>query len=267
VRVTIGRHLFFVVLAAIGAFYVAYGVAEGIAFDLWTGGQLVFSGPPRLEPTLAAGSAAGAFVAWRLAGWRGLLGLVAFAALGLLGPLRYFIPAVRCVAGDRQQCAYWGDLFGFSIAQLWLVVGLVVGVVAALVARPRIPFRTALEAAGVLGLAGPVRFAAEVLPLYLGPPVVPNGELQLLGVADLAIVLAAGVVAGLVVRRRASDTRLTGLALAVVVVLLTLPAMRYQLRFPASGLEEVVRLGGFLVALVIAAIAVPRPRRAVPLVA
>jgi len=53
----------FVVLAAIGAFYIGYGVASGIGFDLWTSGRLVFrSGPPRLEPTLAVGALAAAFV-------------------------------------------------------------------------------------------------------------------------------------------------------------------------------------------------------------
>lgn len=264
---TARQTLFFAVLAGTGAFYVFYGVAEGTLFELWTSGRLVFRGPPRFEPALAVGTAAGGFVAWRLAGWRGFLGLVAFAALGVLGPLRYFIPAARCLAGDSQQCAYWGDLFGFSVAQLWLVVGLVIGVLAALVARPRIPLRPALEAAGVLGLAGPVRFAVAVLPLYLGsfPQGVPNTLHQALMLADLAVVLAAGVVAGLVVRRRAFEPRRVGLVLAVAVALLTLPALTYQLRVPAPGLEAVVRLGGFLVAVVIAVVVLPRRRSNVSL--
>lgn len=255
--------MFFVVLAAIGAFYVAHGIAEGIGFELWTSRRLVFIGPPRFEPTLAFGGAAGAFVVWRLAGWRGFLGLVAFAALSVLGPLRYFIPAARCVAGDSQQCAYWGDVFGFSVAQLWLVVGLVIGALAALVARTRIPLRPELEAAGVLGLAGPVRFAVAALPLYLGsfPQGIPNTLLQTLLLADLAVFVAAGAVAGLVVRRRASEPRRVGLLLAVALALLTIPELTYQLRFPVTGLEEVDRLGGFLVALVIALVTVPPPAR------
>lgn len=266
--VTTRRPLFLAILAAIGAFYVAHGVGQAIGFELWTSGRLVFSGPPRFEPTVAVGTAVGGFVAWRLAGWRGLLGLVAFAALRLLGWLFFFAAGARCLAGGSQQCAYWASFFEFEIAQLWLVVGVVVAVLAALVARPRIPLRPALEAAGVLGLAGPVRAAIVLLPIEFGsfPQGIPPTLLQALMLADFAFFLAAGVVAGLLLRRGASEPARMGRVLAVAVVLLASPELTAQLRFPAAGVEAVVRIGGIVVALLIVAITALRPPRLRPLV-
>jgi hypothetical protein len=166
----------FVVLAAIGAFYLGYGVASGIGFDLWTSGRLVFrSGPPRLEPTLAVGALAGAFVGVRLGGWRGLLGAMVLPAVGVIEALHYLIiPTIECAQGNAGFCAAASDL-DFVIPQLWLVPGLVLGTIAAVVFRPRIPFRTELEAAGVLALAGPIRYLEAVLPQYVGFG--PHGEL------------------------------------------------------------------------------------------
>jgi hypothetical protein len=133
------RPLLFVMLAATGAFYLAYGVASGIGFDLWTSGRLVFrTGPPRLEPTLAFGALAGAFVGWRLGGWRGLLGAMVLPAVGVIRTVQYPVNGlIECARGHAAYCAAASDL-DFVLPQLWLVPGFVLGTIAAIVFRPRI---------------------------------------------------------------------------------------------------------------------------------
>lgn len=250
------RHsAFFAGLAAVGAFFIAYGIASGIGFDLWTSGRLVFrSGPPRLEPTLAVGAFFGAFVGFRLGGWRGALGAVLFALVGAVGVLQYFIPYVQCAKGEPVYCGYIADL-DFVIPQLWLVPGLVLGVLTALALRPRIPFTTVLEAAGVFALAGPVRYLESVLPIYLpfmhGPD---GGGLYLDAKIALGIVttLAAALIASVYLVRRTTRPLGAGLLLALVLALLALPQLTYQLRFPANGLELIERLGFLFAAALIA---------------
>ena len=257
----------FVWLAGIGAFFIAYGVASGIGFDLWTSGRLVFrSGPPRLEPTLAVGAFTGAFVGFRLGGWRGGLGPIVFALVGVIGGLRYFIPHVQCAAGDANLCRYLLDL-DFVIPQLWLVPGFVLGVLAALVFKPRIPFRTELAAAGVFALAGPIRYLEAVLPAYL--PFFHRADGGLLYrdemfALDIATTLIAALIASTYLLTRSARPRRAGLVLAIAVAALAIPQLTYQLRYPVSGIEQVDRLSGFVAAALILAVAVAWGSRLAP---
>jgi hypothetical protein len=250
------RPLRFVVLAAMGAFYIGYGVANGIGFDLWTSGRLVFrSGPPRLEPTLAVGALAGAFVGVRLGGWRGVLGAMVLPAVGVIETLQYPVNGmIECARGNAAYCAAASDL-DFVIPQLWLVPGFVLGTIAALVFRPRIPFRTELEAAGMLALAGPVRYLEAVLPQYVGFLRGPHGELLYLSemtVLENVTLLVAALFAAMLLLRRASRPRRAGVVLAVAVAILALPELAYQLRYPVSETMELTnRLSGFLAAALI----------------
>lgn len=250
------RHpAFFAGLAAVGAFYIAYGIAVGIGFDLWTSGRLVFrSGPPRLEPTLAVGAFFGAFVGFRLGGWRGALGAVLFALAGAVGVFHYFIPIVQCAKGEPGYCGYIADL-DFVIPQLWLVPGLILGVLTALALRPRIPFTTVLEAAGVFALAEPVRHLEAVLPIYLPFMHGPDGSglyhdtMIALGIVTT---LAAASIASVYLVRRTRRPLGAGRLLALVLAALALPQLTYQLRFPTNGLELIDRLGFLFAAALIA---------------
>ncbi len=260
------RSLLFVVLAAMGAFYFGYGVANGIGFDLWTSGRLVFpSGPPRLEPTLAVGALIGAFVGVRLGGWRGLLGAMVLPALGVIETLEYPVHGlIECARGNAASCASASDL-DFVIPQLWLVPGFVLGTIAALVFRPRIPFRTELEAAGVLALAGPLRYLEAVLPQYLGFLHGPHGELLYLNemtVVEIVTLLVAALFAAFFLTRRATRPRRAGVVLALAVAVLALPELTYQLRFPVSETVELTnRLSGFIAAALILIVPVILGRR------
>lgn len=249
------RRLALVVLAAIGAYFLAYGVASGIGFELWTSGRITFPpGPPRFEPTLAVGTFAGGFVGWRLGGWRGVL---AFAAVGVVGALRHLTPVIQCAAGDVATCEAMKDL-DFVIPQLWLVPGLVLGVVAANLVRVQIPLRTELEALGVFALASPIRFVVASLPIYLPFFRGPDGRLlyqdELLAI-DVALVVAAALLAAVLLLRRSERPRRAGLLLAAVIVVLALPALTYQMRYPVTAaLELIDRLSYFVAAALILAV-------------
>jgi|GEM_PF-3569603 len=255
------RAVLFVVLAAIGAFYAGYGVANGIGFDLWTSGRLVFrGGPPRLEPTLAVGALAGAFVGVRLGGWRGLLGAMALPIVGVIGTLQYPINGmIECARGHAASCAAASDL-DFVIPQLWLVPGLVLGTIGALIFRLRIPFRTELEAAGVLALAGPIRYLEAVLPQYVGFLRGPNSELLYrneMMLLEIATLLVAALLAAILLLRRAARPRRAGAVLALAVAVLALPWLAYQLRYPETEmLAATERLSGFLAAALIVIVTV-----------
>jgi hypothetical protein len=251
---TRNRSVLFVVLAAIGAFYIGYGVANGIGFELWTSGRLVFrTGPPRLEPTLAVGALAAAFVGVRLGGWRGLLGAMVLPAVGVIETLQYPVNGmIECARGNAAYCAAASDL-DFVIPQLWLVPGLVLGTIAAVVFRPRIPFRTELEAAGVLALAGPIRYLEAVLPQYVGFG--PHGELlypSWMTVLEIVTLLIAALFAAMLLLRRAARPWRAGVVLALAVAILALPQLTYQLRYPVSETIELTdRLSGFVAAALI----------------
>jgi hypothetical protein len=248
------RHkLAFVALAAIGTYFVAYGIASGVALDFWSSGRLgIPSGPPRLEPTLAVGTFAGGFVAWRLGGWRGVL---AFAALGVIGALRHLIPVIQCAAGDAAICKAMKDL-DFVIPQLWLVPGLVLGVTVATFVRAQIPLRFELEALGVFALALPVRWVVASLPFYLPLFRDSDGLLryrdELLAV-DVALVVAAALWAAVFLLRRSTRPRDAGLLLAAVLVVLGLLRLRYLLVYAPGGdtLELIDQLSDFLAAALI----------------
>ena len=199
----------------------------------------------------------GAFVGFRLGGWRGALGTVLFALVGAVGVLQYFIPYAQCAKGEPGYCGYIADL-DFVIPQLWLVPGLIFGVLMAVGLRPRIPFTTVLEAAGVFALAGPVRYLEAVLPIYLPFMHGPDGSV-LYHDAEIALgivtTLAAASIASVYLVRRTTRPLGPGLALALVMAALGLPQLTYQLRFPVGGLELIDRLGFFLAAGLIAVVA------------
>jgi hypothetical protein len=258
----------FAALAGIGAYFVAYGVASGIGFDLWTSGRLVFPvGPPRLEPTLAVGALAGAFVGFRLGGWRGALGPVLFALASVIGGLRFFIPLFECAFGDAVQCRGLLDL-DFVIPQLWLVPGFVLGVLLALRFRPRVPCRTELEAAGVFAFSVPISYLLFVIPAYL--PFFQGSDRSFLYVDQLTLLnvgvtLVAAVLAAALLIRRAKRPRQAGLVLTLVIAMLALPQLTYQIRFPASGVDLIERLRFLPSAGIILAITLAwGPRRGVP---
>jgi hypothetical protein len=251
-------------LAATGAFYVGYGVASGIGFDLWTSGRLVFgSGPPRLEPALAVGALVAAFVGWRLGGWRGTLGAMVLPVVGVIETLQYPVHGmIECARGNAAYCAAASDL-DFVIPQLWLVPGLVLGTVAAMVFRPRIPFRIELEAAGVLALAGPIRYLEAVLPQYVG--LGPHGEFvypSWMTVLEIVTLLFGALFAAMLLLRRAAQPRRAGVVLALAVAVLTLPELTYQLRYPVGDIDLIDRLSGFLAAAVVLVVTLAWGRRA-----
>ena len=230
------RGLGFVVLAAIGAYFLAYGVASGIGLELWSSGRFgIPSGPPRLEPTLAVGTFAGGFVGWRLGGWRGVL---AFAAVGVVGALRHLVPPIQCAAGDALACEGMKDL-DFVIPQLWLVPGLVLGVLVARFVRVPIPLGTELAALGVYALTVPVRFVVATLPVYL--PFLRSVEsFQQFLAIDVALVVVGALLAALFLLRRSARPRRAGLLLAAVFVVVGLLRLDYLLRY--SGALETLEL-------------------------
>lgn len=242
------RRLLFVVLAAIGAYFIAYGVASGIGFELWTSGKITFPpGPPRLEPTLAVGTFAGGFVAWRLGGWRGVL---AFGAVGVIGALRHLFPLIQCVSGDAAICQAMTDL-DFVIPQLWLVPGLTLGVFAANLVRVEIPLRAELEAAGVFALAGPIRFLVAYLPSILPSFHGADGALLYrdeLRALDVALVLAAALLTAIFLVRRSRRPGRSGRLLAAMITVVALPWLTYQLRYPVTETVELVGRLSYLVA-------------------
>jgi hypothetical protein len=229
-------------LAACGAYFLAYGVASGVGLELWISGRFgVPSGPPRLEPTLAIGTFVGGFVAWRLGGWRGVL---AFTAVGILGALRHLIPVIQCVAGDAAVCAGMTDL-DFVIPQLWLVPGLLLGVITGNLVDVAIPLRTELVALGGFALAGILRFVVASLPIYLPFFRGSDGLFLYWDVTlaiDVALVVAAALLAALFLRRSSTRPRRSGLLLAGVFVSLGLLRLYYTLRY-AGGLETLQMIG------------------------
>lgn len=259
-------HLF-AALAGIGALFVADNAAFGVGFELWTSGRLVFPvGPPRLEPTLAVGALFGAFVGFRLGGWRGAFGPVLFALAGVIGRLRFFVPHLQCALGDDAICRSLLDL-DFVVPQLWLALGFVLGVIGALAIRLRIRLASELEGAGVFALAAPISYLLFVVPAYLPTFHGPNGEflyIERLTLLNTGVTLIAAVLASAVLLRRATRPRQAGLILASTVVILALPELTYQLRFPAGGVELVDRLRFYPSAALILAITTTWGRRKRP---
>src|SRR5437867_3715110 len=243
------RRLAFVMLAAIGAYFLAYGVASGFGLELWSSGRFgIPSGPPRLEPTLAVGTFAGSFVGWRLGGWRGVL---AFAAVGVVGALRHLIPLIQCAAGDAATCEGMKD-FDFVIPQLWLVPGLVLGVLVANFVRVQIRLRIELQALGVYALTLPVRFVVASLPVYL-PFLRPAERFQQFLAVDVALVVVGALLAAAFLLRRSTRPRRAGLLLAAVFVVVGLLRLDYLLRY-AGELETLTlidQLSDFVAAALI----------------
>jgi len=184
----------------IGAFWLVEGVLVGIALVLlWMGVFHRESGPPRLEPALLPAALAGAFVAVRLGGWRGLLGPMAFAAVSFFRFLSYPIgAAIDCSHGDTDACRAATD-FDFVLPQAWLLPGFATGVLAAVVTRAPVPLRVELEAFAPIALVQVVR---SFLPMLWG---YPNPSASEIVITVLGLLAASYILA----RRSSSPTRST----------------------------------------------------------
>jgi PGF-CTERM motif protein len=210
----------FAALAAIGAFWSVQSVLVGIAYVLLVVG--VFhreSGPPRFEPTLLPAAFAGAFVAVRLGGWRGLLGLLAFASIPFIRALTYPIgAAIDCSHGNIDACRGATDL-DFVLPQAWLLPGFAMGVLAAVLTRAQVPRRVELEAFGPIAL---VQFLlGYVLPLIRGYPT-PSAF-------DIVVTVIGLLAAAYILARRSSNPTRSALIVAGVLLLLVVPLIIFEL--------------------------------------
>jgi hypothetical protein len=243
----------FVALPAIGAFYLAGSAASGVALELWTSGRIVFQGPPRFEPTLAVAAFVGAFVGWRLGRWRGVLAGLLYGLFGFLLTLLYPLEmGLRCGAGEPAACRLVGDL-DFVIPQSWLIPGAVLGVVAARLTRWPVPALRVLEAFGIVALVAGflLPIEASTLRALLARPdgIYWYGDLE--SAIRLGLQFASAVIVAMLLVRRSRDPRRDGLLVAGLLVLLALPEIAYQLRFPEGGLEFVSRGRRLVMALLI----------------
>ena len=210
----------FAALAAIGAFWFVQSVLVAIALMLLVVG--VFhreSGPLRLEPTLLPAAFEGAFVAVRLGGWHGFLGLLAFASIPFIRALTYPIgAAIDCSHGDIDACRGATDL-DFVLPQAWLLPGFAMGVLTAVLTHARVPRRVELEAFAPIAL---VQFLlGYVVPLMQGYPT-PS--------AFAVVITVIGLLAGAyILARRSSNPTRSALIVAGVLLLLVVPLIIVEL--------------------------------------
>ncbi len=215
-------NVWFAAFAAVGAFWLVQGLLVGIALVLlWLGVFHRDYGPPRFEPTLLPAAFVGAFVAVRLGGWRGLLGLLAFALVPLIRALTYPISAaIDCSHGNTDVCRFATDL-DFVLPQAWLLPGFALGGLAALTTRARLSVRVELEALAPIALLA--QLGNYVLPLmrgYAGPSSV-----------DIAVMLIGSSASAYIVARRSSAPLRSALIIAGALLLLTVPWITYFLWF------------------------------------
>src|SRR6185295_13404964 len=99
-----GSNAWFAALAGVGAFWIVQSVLIAIAVVLVSSGVIGHeSGPLRFEPILLPAAFAGSFAAWRLGGWRGIVGVVAFASVPFLSALTYPVgSAINCSHGNTD---------------------------------------------------------------------------------------------------------------------------------------------------------------------
>jgi hypothetical protein len=212
----------FAVLAGIGAFWLAQGVLVGAASVLlWMAVFHRESGPPRFEPTLLPTAFAGAFVAVRLGGWRGFLGVLAFASIPFTRALMYPIgSAIECSHGNIDACRGATDL-DFVLPQVWLLPGFAMGVLAAVLTRARVPLQVELEALAPIAL---VQFVSNyLLPLMQG---YPNPA-----AFDIVMTVVGLLAAGYILARRSSNRWRSALIVGGVLLLLDVPWVLYLLWF------------------------------------
>ena len=204
-------------LAGIGAATLVYSILSAGASELWFDHVLVFrSGPPRFELVLLPAYVGGAFVAFRLAHWRGMLWLTAFAALGVVRTLLagWIMPNIELA---RHGLPSRPPDFDFVTPQAWAFVGIAIGTALAAPRRGTIPLRGALEAAGVYGIGiaiwGLVATSWSLFICYS-----PDGIARCIDTENILYVLwsvLTGLVAGLFFARRASVFGLIVLSLGL----------------------------------------------------
>ncbi len=162
-------------LAGIGAAFLTSAVLSAIPIELWFLRIWVTDGPPPRPPELLLLTwCAGAFVATRLGGSRGLGVLSLYALSAVLFQLTRLVinPLVDCALRPSSTCTT-NVLELVSLASwipeglrglLWLPAGLLLGVLAARFVRPTIPLRAGLVALSVFAIgivaAGSVSFIA-----------------------------------------------------------------------------------------------------------
>lgn len=162
-------------LAGLGAATLLLGSGTAVLILLWYAGILTFPSAPGFTAAFLPALLIGVVVARSLGGWLATLGV---AALGAAAAIRLLVFI------DAET------LFAYSA----IPAGLLFGVVAsAIVGRVRVPFRHALEAAGVMGLVTILAFLLDTAARLL-PPIDPYPyalALLLVGAAAAGVVLAS----------------------------------------------------------------------------
>ena len=249
----LGSDAWFAALAGIGAFWLVQGILVGIAVALVSLGVFHHeSGPLRCEPTLFPAALAGAFAAWRLGGWRGLLGVIAFASVPFLRFLSYPVgAAIDCSHGNTDACRAATD-FDFVLPQAWLLPGFAIGVLTAALTHARVPLRDELEASAPIAL---VHWVGYVLPMMLSDPV-PSAF-------DVTTIVVGPLAGAYVLARRASNPMRSALVVAGLLLLAVVPWVVFTLRFNTQDARQWLSLAGPVV-LVIATFVLSRVIRGRP---
>jgi hypothetical protein len=112
-------------LAGIGATSIVAGVLTAIAFELWFDQVLVFPAGPRFEPIGLVSYAAGAYVATRVGGWRGVAGFAVFVAIAFGYKLLFWLfrgtPAPDLDFFVGPAWAFEGVALGVVLGRLWRI--------------------------------------------------------------------------------------------------------------------------------------------------
>ncbi len=150
-------------LAGIGAAFLTGAIMSAITVELWFLRVVVTDGPPpRADELQLLTWLAGSFVAARLAGWRAVA-IVCLYALGAMSltifrfaleaPLQCALVArLNCSANPLEWIAGTPWVLGGLMGQLWIIPGLLLGVLAAQVIRVPIPLRSGLAALSVFAI-------------------------------------------------------------------------------------------------------------------
>jgi hypothetical protein len=235
-----GIDAWFAALAGVGAFWLVQGVLVGVAVLLVSIGVFHHeSGPLRFEPTLLPAALAGAFAAWRLGGWRGLFGVVAFASVPFLRFLSYPLgAAIDCSHGATDACRAATDL-DFVLPQAWLLPGLAIGVATAALTRARVPLRDEFAAAAPIAL---VHWVGYVLPMMLSDPA-PSA-------LDVITIVIGPLAGAYLLARRASHPMRSALFVAGVLLLVVVPWIVFTLRFNTQDARQWLSLAGPVVLVI-----------------
>lgn len=164
-------------LAGIGAVFITSAVLTAITVELWFLRIVVTDGPPpRIDELLLLKWFAGSFVAARLGGWRavGIVCLYALAATSVM-IFRFALEApLQCALVPRPNCSTnpfewiaatpW-VLEGLS-GQLWIIPGVLLGMLIARLVRVPIPLRPGLAAVSVFSIGIVVANQLTVIARY-----------------------------------------------------------------------------------------------------